>query len=101
MINNNILEISDLSMVYTTDGTDLPVLRDINLEIQKGQIVGLVGESGSGKSTLGKTIVGLLDKTDGEVFYRGKKLPQSFSSKDFRHYSKKIQMIGYSRGKKK
>ena len=57
MKKNNILEISDLSMVYTTDGVNLPVLRDIDLEIQKGQIYGLVGESGSGKTTLGLTIM--------------------------------------------
>jgi peptide/nickel transport system ATP-binding protein len=57
MVNTNVLEVHDLSMVYTTEGIDLPVLRNINLEIQVGQIYGLVGESGSGKTTLGLTIM--------------------------------------------
>lgn len=60
MRNNNILEVSDLSIVYSTGGVDLPVLRDINLEIQQGQIIGLVGESGSGKTTLGLSIMNYL-----------------------------------------
>src|SRR5271168_5324051 len=39
-----------------------PVLRDVNIEIQRGEVLGLVGQSGSGKSTLAMTILGLLDK---------------------------------------
>jgi oligopeptide/dipeptide ABC transporter ATP-binding protein len=52
-----------------------------------------VGESGSGKSTLGKTIIGLHDKTDGEVKWQEEVMPRSFKSKDFVRYSKDIQMI--------
>ena len=51
---------------------------DISLTIGENEIVGLVGESGSGKTTLGRTIVGLLDKTSGEVWFKGVKLPQRF-----------------------
>jgi len=39
-----------------------PVLRDVQMEIQPGEVLGLVGQSGSGKSTLAMTILGLLDK---------------------------------------
>src|ERR1700693_1188461 len=39
-----------------------PVLRDVQLEIQRGEVLGLVGQSGSGKSTLAMAILGLLDK---------------------------------------
>ena len=38
------------------------VLRDVRLEIQRGEVLGLVGQSGSGKSTLALAILGLLDK---------------------------------------
>ncbi len=39
-----------------------PVLRGVQLEIQRGEVLGLVGQSGSGKSTMAMTILGLLDK---------------------------------------
>jgi ABC-type dipeptide/oligopeptide/nickel transport system ATPase component len=39
-----------------------PVLRDVELEIQRGEVLGLVGQSGSGKSTLAMSILGLLDR---------------------------------------
>jgi ABC-type dipeptide/oligopeptide/nickel transport system ATPase component len=39
-----------------------PVLRDVKLEIRRGEVLGLVGQSGSGKSTLAMAILGLLDK---------------------------------------
>jgi oligopeptide/dipeptide ABC transporter ATP-binding protein len=65
----------------------------VNLDIFENEIVGLVGESGCGKSTLGRTLAGLYEKTAGEVFFRGEKLPQSYKPSDFVRLSKEIQMI--------
>ena len=44
-----------------------PVLRDVRLEIQSGEVLGLVGQSGSGKSTLAMAILGLLEKKRAQV----------------------------------
>jgi len=56
----NVLTIRDLSIEYTTDRGVLKAMRNVNLDIPKGSIVGVVGESGCGKSTLISSIIRLL-----------------------------------------
>jgi glutamate transport system ATP-binding protein len=55
---------------------DLHVLRDINLEIDKGEVIVVIGPSGSGKSTLCRAINRLEPIQGGEIFIDGKKLPE-------------------------
>lgn len=50
------------------------VLSNINLSIEKGEIIGLLGPSGAGKTTLVSILTGQLKQTDGEVFIQGKKV---------------------------
>ena len=66
---------------------------DVSLDIAPREIVGLVGESGSGKSTLGKTVLGLHDKTGGEVIYDGEALPAKYRPADFQRHARSMQMI--------
>ena len=54
------------------------VLRDLHLELSRGEVLGLVGQSGSGKSTLAMAMLGLLDrsktKVQGSIFFEGSDL---------------------------
>lgn len=50
------------------------VLRGVDFEVGKNEIVGLVGDNGAGKSTLIKCITGVNTPTKGEIFYKGKKI---------------------------
>lgn len=49
------------------------VIRELNLEITEGKIIGLLGDNGSGKTTLLKMIAGLQHPSEGEIFIAGKK----------------------------
>ena len=53
---------------------EMPVLRDVSIEAQRGEAVGVIGPNGSGKTTLFKAIVGMLRPKRGKVFYDGTRL---------------------------
>ena len=74
-------------------GQTLHAVDGISLTIEENEILGLVGESGSGKSTFGKTLVGLHDRTGGNVFYDNKALPARFNIQDRLRLTKEMQMI--------
>ncbi|MDO4515605.1 MAG: ATP-binding cassette domain-containing protein [Bacillota bacterium] len=77
-----ILEIKNLNSFYRqggnafSKGKSVQVLKNVNVTIGRGEVLGLVGESGSGKSTLAKSILGMTE-------YQGKIL----------HYSRRPQMV--------
>ena len=50
----------------------VPVLQDLNLDVEDGEFIVLLGPSGCGKSTLLNCIAGLLDVSDGQIFIKGK-----------------------------
>ena len=65
----------------------------VSLEIDENEVLGLVGESGSGKSTFGKTLIGLLPRTEGQAWYQQDELPMKFSARDHLKFSREMQMI--------
>ena len=76
-MNKEILKLSKISKKFTGGRKDISVLKNINLRINKGEIVSLTGPSGSGKSTL-LHIIALLDQpTSGEVFFKKKSFSKS------------------------
>lgn len=65
---------------------------DISFDILKGETFGVVGESGCGKSTLGRTLIRLLDATDGSIYFHGENI-SSLKGKDLKEMRKKTQII--------
>jgi len=61
------LELDDVSAAYDTT----PILRDVDLSVEEGEIVGVMGKNGVGKTTLLKTVMGLLEPSEGTISYDG------------------------------
>ena len=68
----SLLKLEHVTICYNGE----PVVHDVDLKLNKGEILGVVGESGSGKSTIIKAIMGLLGNegmvTEGDIWYKGK-----------------------------
>ncbi len=65
-------------------------VRDVSLEIRKGEILALVGESGSGKTTTARILTGMLREDAGQLYYRGR-IPQRGRRMD--SFGGKVQMV--------
>ena len=68
------------------------MLSDVNLEMYRGQAIGVIGESGSGKSTLARCIAGLIAPAAGEVRFDGKTLAGSLAGRD-RETLRRVQIV--------
>lgn len=64
----NIIELKNLKKYYGKDRG----IEDVTLKIKKGEIYGFIGPNGAGKSTTIRTILGLINKTSGNIYIKGK-----------------------------
>jgi oligopeptide/dipeptide ABC transporter ATP-binding protein len=64
----------------------------VDLDIRRGEVLGLVGESGSGKTTLGRTMLGLTKATGGQVLFDGLDVTR-LGRRDLRRLRRRMQMI--------
>ncbi|SKB49735.1 peptide/nickel transport system ATP-binding protein [Lysinibacillus sp. AC-3] len=97
--NENLLELIDLKTYYPIKGGFfkhtvgyVKAVDNISFSIKSGETLGLVGESGCGKSTTGRTILRLLDSTDGKIIFNGQDITK-LHGKSLREIRKDIQMV--------
>jgi peptide/nickel transport system ATP-binding protein len=70
----SVLSVRDLQVTYRTKGGDVPAVRGVDMEIDRGQVLGLAGESGCGKSTIGGALLRLHSaktKIEGSILLDG------------------------------
>ncbi len=85
--------IESKSILFSKVVGQIKAVDGIDLQIFKGEILGLVGESGCGKSTLSKTIIGLEKPTTGQVLYRDKDIHHPKSKTESMEVKRNIQMV--------
>lgn len=88
-----ILEVKNLKKYFRIDSRHvLKAVDDVTFQIYEGETLGIVGESGCGKTTCGRTCIGVYDKTDGQVLYRGQDVHQMNKAQK-KEFTKQVQMI--------
>jgi len=83
-MENQLLKVKDLRIAFNTEGRINEVIKGIDLNINRGEIIGLVGESGSGKSVTGLSLLGLLPADNAKIT----------GSIEYNHEGKTKQLIG-------
>lgn len=93
MTGQVLLEVKELKRHFDLGKNQtLKAVDGISFDIYQGETFGLVGESGCGKSTAGRTIMGLYNRTDGEVTYAGKNV-HAMGEKERYEFLRNMQMI--------
>jgi peptide/nickel transport system ATP-binding protein len=99
MDNNNLLEVKNLKKYFPVKSgmvsrskAFVKAVDGISFSIKRKETLGLVGESGCGKTTAGRTIIRLIEPTEGDVVFDGKKIYES-GGKDLRALRRHMQII--------
>jgi oligopeptide transport system ATP-binding protein len=95
----SLLEIRNLKKYFPVGGGlfsrrkgEVRAVDGVDLTVEEGETLGLVGESGCGKSTLGRTLLRLIEPTEGEIVFQGKNL-LGLSPREMRNMRREMQII--------
>jgi len=86
------LSTTGLTKVFGFGSTKTVAVDHVDINLYEGEVISIVGESGSGKTTLAKILLGLINPTEGEIFFQGQKRDISTQRKK-RDYWRNIQAI--------
>lgn len=92
MMEVPMIEVRHLKKYFDTPKGLLHAVDDVSFKIGKGKTMGVVGESGCGKSTLGRTVIHLLESTDGQIFLNGEDITH-VNRKKMHEINEKMQIV--------
>ncbi|PZA08715.1 MULTISPECIES: ABC transporter ATP-binding protein [unclassified Meiothermus] len=97
--STNLLEVKDLKKWFPIRGgilsrvvANVKAINGVSFSVKKGEVLGLVGESGSGKTTVGRTILRLIEPTEGSIKFNGQEIT-TLSKAQLRPYRRKMQIV--------
>ncbi len=95
----NLVEVTNLKKWFPIRGgilsrvvANVKAVNDVSFAVKKGEVLGLVGESGSGKTTVGRTILRLIEPTEGTISFDGQDITH-LPKNQLRTYRRKMQII--------
>ncbi|MDR1542635.1 MAG: ABC transporter ATP-binding protein [Clostridiales bacterium] len=88
-----ILEVKNLSVCFGKGKKRFAAISGVSFSIYEGETFGVVGESGSGKTTLGRSILRIYEPSEGEIYFRGKKISGKIGKAEDMQLTRQIQMI--------
>ena len=94
--NDAVLAIRDLSVQFPSEAGVVRAVRNVSLDIRKGEVLGIVGESGSGKTVTSLSMIGLLPDSasiEGSITFEGKNLLQLSDDEMSKHRGRDISMV--------
>ncbi len=83
---------SFLSRLVGREAGHVRAVDDVSIELRRGEVLGLVGESGSGKTTLGRTVLGLVQATEGSIRFEGREITK-MSERELRALRREMQIV--------
>lgn len=89
---NNIVETEDLKKYFNSKKGTVKAVNGVDINVIKGETLGVVGESGCGKTTLGRTILKLLEPTSGKIYFDNKDITD-LKGKDMRKLRKNMNIV--------
>lgn len=92
-MSETIVKTEKLCFSYEENGKQIPVLRGVDLAIERGSFVCILGHNGSGKSTLAKLFDLILTKTSGKLWLFGKEITDGITDDEIFDVRKKIGMV--------
>lgn len=87
-----LVEVKNLKKYFDTPRGMVHAVDDVSFKIEAGTTMGVVGESGCGKSTLGRTMIHLIESSDGQLLFDGKDVT-SVKGSELRQFREQVQFI--------
>lgn len=91
-MGKTLLEVQNLTKYFNTPAGQLHAVDGLNFKLEEGTTLGIVGESGCGKSTAGRTILKLIEPTDGKIIFNGEDITK-YSRRKMRRLRTEMQII--------